>query len=756
MHILVVNDDGPPSNQSSPYVHSLIQALQGAGHIVSVVLPHTQRSWIGKAHMVGQTVKPTYYRPGTLHKDDGTTHHRPLPAGSTKQEEWVLVDGTPASCVQIGLYHYFHDRGPIDLVVSGPNYGRNSTAVFSLSSGTLGGALEAAVCKRKAIALSYAFFSMEHPKNPDSAHDPEIIANASKLSIKLIEHLYNNWGEDVDLYTINVPLVEGVESRKVMWTNMLQNYWGPGSCFKEVEDKDGNADDEEQRIRQGEGEEEINGETEEKTVTRHTHKLFKWAPRFTDVYNITPLKANFMHAAAQIEGELKLPLEDIKNLATLSLKPSDTKHIYAVINYEDEYVQPLILAALKSRLPKDSYTLISSISELPEPGAPFLQIGDYESLPFDHVMAHPSMSLVNSYIIRKALIRKHYLSTTAYNWTVKHPSSILSTNIKPSCDFELDYAEFLDDALVEAWELKESFQKNEGKEPNEREWWILKPGMSDRGQGIRLFSTEEELQSIFEEWEAAQPDSDDEDEDEEQDDDISSSNAVKDASAGDDYIMTSHLRHFIAQPYIDPPLLLPGASGAPTKFHIRTYVVAVGSLKIYVYKPMLALFASTPYSPPWTASSSTDLFAHLTNTCLQPSSASSNAYNPVSEFWSIPNSSLPQSTKDSIFTQICETTSELFTAASQTMMIHFQTLPNAFEVYGVDFLVDEKGTAFLLEVNAYPDFQQTGDELRGLVGGLWEDVVRVAVGDFFFGDEVEGKEGEESLILVGEVALGRR
>lgn len=267
----VVNDDGPPSNQSSPYVHSLVQTLQKAGHVVSVVLPHTQRSWIGKAHIIGQTVKPTYFRPGTLHKDDGTTHSRPLPPGSEGQEEWVLVDGTPASCVQIGLYHYFHDKGPIDLVVSGPNYGRNSTAVFSLSSGTLGGALEAAVCKRRAIALSYAFFSRNH--------DPEIIAGASRLSVQIIEYLYKNWGSNVDLYSVNVPLVENVESRKVMWTSMLQNYWGAGSCFQEVEDEEGDADEEEFNIREREGIPEAEGK-----AVRHTHKHFKWAPRFTDVY----------------------------------------------------------------------------------------------------------------------------------------------------------------------------------------------------------------------------------------------------------------------------------------------------------------------------------------------------------------------------------------------------------------------------------------------------------------------------------------
>lgn len=189
----------------------------------------------------------------------------------------MLVDGTPASCVQIGLYHFFQDRGPIDLVVSGPNYGRNSTAVFSLSSGTLGGALEAAVCKRRAIALSYAFFSRNH--------DPEIIAGASKLSVKLIDYLYANWGKEVDLYSVNVPLLEGVEGNKIMWTNMLQNYWSEGSCFQEVVDEEGDADEEEQKLREREGQggdEGANGEGEK--VMRHKHKHFKWAPRFTDVY----------------------------------------------------------------------------------------------------------------------------------------------------------------------------------------------------------------------------------------------------------------------------------------------------------------------------------------------------------------------------------------------------------------------------------------------------------------------------------------
>jgi len=90
-------------------------------------------------------------------------------------------------------------------------------------------------------------------------------------------------------------------------------------------------------------------------------------------------------------------------------------------------------------------------------------------------------------------------------------------------------------------------------------------------------------------------------------------------------------------------------------------------------------------------------------------------------------------------------------------MVHFQTLPNAFEVFGVDFLVDAEGTAWLLEVNAFPDFKQTGEELKELIRGLWEGVVDLAVGPFFGVEGVGREEGRgNGMVLVRELDLGRR
>ncbi|EXJ57598.1 hypothetical protein A1O7_07946 [Cladophialophora yegresii CBS 114405] len=751
MHVLVVNDDGPPSNQSSPYVHSLVSTLQDAGHVVSVVLPHVQRSWIGKAHIVGQTLTPTYFRPGSILKDDGITSDRPFDDGG---EEWILIDGTPASCAQIGLHHVFKDRGLIDVVVSGPNYGRNTTAVFALSSGTIGGAMEAAMNGVKGIALSYAFDSREH--------DLEVISEASKLSTRLIEKLVKQWPDDVHLYSINVPLHKGVTNNKIVYTEMIQNRWTGGSSFTELpEEADDNNPNEEERIIRETG--AVNGNGAK--VTRRAHRKFKWSPNFTGVrksvldagkgdgwevlqgnVTVTPLVANFWHLP-HYTGEIKLdditanPIDHAENATAAS--------IYALVDYPDAYVQPLILASL-SQLRPTTVKLLSSISHLPHPQDPVLQFTAYEAIDFEHAMHHPQTSLVCAYVIRKAFVRKHFLSNTVSTWLVKHPESILAKHFKPSAHFELDYAEFLDEALVDAWDLNESLAENEQKDSTQqKQWWILKPGMSDGGNGIRLFSSLEELQAIFEEWEEGAPD-DDHDTDEPADGDLSDSPSTsKRGSITKGNAMTSQLRHFIAQPYIDLPLLL--ESYGNRKFHIRAYVLAVGALKVYVYREMLALFAAKEYQTPasTTGPDMLDLAQHLTNTCFQDEATKESS---VYRYWDLNSSGVRPNWGEDVFRQICDITGEVFEAAAREQMIHFQTLPNAFEIFGVDFLVDSDYNAWLLELNAYPDFKQTGRHLQdAVVGGLFKEVTKNAVAPFFG----LASSGSMQMPLVRSVNLGR-
>lgn len=359
--------------------------------------------------------------------------------------------------------------------------------------------------------------------------------------------------------------------------------------------------------------------------------------------------------------------------------------------------------------------------------------------------------MANSYIIRKALIRKNFLHNTVTTWWSKHPNDTsLKGHVPLTVGFEVDYAEFLDEALVECWELHESWKKDE------REWWILKPGMSDQGEGVRLFSTEEELKCIFEEWDGS--DSDDDDKDMETPPAINGSNVI---GAG---TMTSQLRHFIAQRYIHPPLLL--SSHGKRKFHIRSYVLAVGALITYVYEDMLALFAPLPYTAPGVSSSDTcpgaldnsiDPRIHLTNTCLQDGSREGS----VVRFWDLAEdaANLPDHWKNDVFEHICRATGTLFEAAAREQVIHFQTLGNAFEVFGVDWAVDEEGVPWLLEVNAFPDFKQSGEALKAVIQGLWNGIIGIAAKGFFTPEaKAEGRSEEQKLRMrrVLEVDMGRR
>lgn len=342
-HSKLTNDDGPPSAQVSPYILPFVEALEAAGHLVSVIIPDTQRSWIGKAHMLGQAVQTRPYWPPA---ETPATHDptKPTaPADHTSRRPWILVNSTPASCSQLGLNGPFFKSSssssdsassslpPIDLVISGPNFGRNTTAVFALSSGTLGAALEATVCGARAIALSFAFF-----KDQPNWDDPAAIREACAHGVRVCEHLAKGatgpagasevrWTPGL-LYSVNVPVQVGVSQRRVLWTKMLGNQWLHGGCFEEVPAAAAVA-----AVGAAAAKTTANGDQAAATATAADEaehggvQHFKWAPRFQDVYqsvlragpgsdgwavkegetSVTALMANFMPAEG-FAGEVKL------------------------------------------------------------------------------------------------------------------------------------------------------------------------------------------------------------------------------------------------------------------------------------------------------------------------------------------------------------------------------------------------------------------------------------------------------------------
>ncbi|KAH7915394.1 tubulin-tyrosine ligase family-domain-containing protein [Hygrophoropsis aurantiaca] len=388
-----------------------------------------------------------------------------------------------------------------------------------------------------------------------------------------------------------------------------------------------------------------------------------------------------------------------------------------------------------------------------------LQWSTYDDLDHDATRKNPQNVLSSSYTIRKALIRKHFLSRCIQSYLTKHPHSVLKHAVPRTWDLEISYADELDEMWSdELWDLG-----NELDDPYK--WWILKPGMADRGMGIRLFNSKEALQRIFESFEG---DSDDED------------NTTDDTA-----VITSQLRHFVIQEYLSTPLLLdphevPIANTYQKfydnfqghKFHLRAYCVASGALKLYLYTRILALFSATPYESPAPKDSENghaevDLAAHLTNTSLQTHRGEDgvrlldelSGCSVLSHLHESVHSQELRFTSNNIECiqrQMADILAETFKAAIE-MTVHFQPLPNAFELYGVDFLVSHEMEASssnndarfgvkLLEINAEPAIELTGPRLTWILEDLFKAIGKVCIGPF------SGQiDAEESTWEVGEV-----
>ena len=93
-------------------------------------------------------VAPAFEQSGVAHK---ISYTHPMMIARLGPRRYA-AEGSPADCVLAGYYEVFQGARP-DLVLSGVNRGNNS-AENALYSGTLGGAMEAALQGLPAIALS--------------------------------------------------------------------------------------------------------------------------------------------------------------------------------------------------------------------------------------------------------------------------------------------------------------------------------------------------------------------------------------------------------------------------------------------------------------------------------------------------------------------------------------------------------------------------------------------------------------------------
>ncbi len=176
--ILVTNDDGI----DSPGLHAAVAAVADLGDLL-IMAPKAQRTSAGR---------------GFPPVRDKAIYVTEIPLGHSSHRAYA-ADVSPAQAVQLAMLELA--QRPIDLCVSGINYGENLGTGVTIS-GTVGAALEAACSGIPALALS-----LETPPEFHLNNSPEIDFSAAAHFTQQFARqvLQQGLPTGVDLLKIDVP-----------------------------------------------------------------------------------------------------------------------------------------------------------------------------------------------------------------------------------------------------------------------------------------------------------------------------------------------------------------------------------------------------------------------------------------------------------------------------------------------------------------------------------------------------------------------
>ncbi|KAA0167294.1 hypothetical protein FNF28_02826 [Cafeteria roenbergensis] len=371
-------------------------------------------------------------------------------------------------------------------------------------------------------------------------------------------------------------------------------------------------------------------------------------------------------------------------------------------------------------------------------------VDEYERIPWELVMRKPHL-VANSFCIRKSLIRKANLAAHVDGCERKSAArraGVAGGGRAPSGPMATAQASLgcfvPESTVVDLFEattsssaarayggrraaIQASLDEDVGEIlPDSAEpggpVWLLKPSMGNKGGELHLVRCFDDAVKATASW----PD----------------------------------VAQWVLQRYVAPPLTALGGR----KFHLRVYVMARGALDVYVYRQALVLLATLPHAKAAGAAGGELVgeAAHslITNTCFAAERAGFDEARSVRLLSELPEALDAPGEQGAagpgagsahaaacaasgahwgeeatrvVYGGVREAVARLF-ASLQGSVGGFMPLPNAYELYGLDFVVRSTDLRpMLLEVNAGPDLKQTGGRLQGLISNLLDDTMETSL-----------------------------
>jgi len=262
--------------------------------------------------------------------------------------------------------------------------------------------------------------------------------------------------------------------------------------------------------------------------------------------------------------------------------------------------------------------------------------------------------------------------------------------------------------------------------------WIMKPSGCDRGQGVEIFKTLDELNKFLTLFTKGYTVAEYVDMDYNDEDDASP--ALK-GGAQAPKAKIEVFPKFVIQKYMELPALFKGY-----KFDIRAHALLSQDLTLYVFRDSYVRVSSLPYDL-----SKRNYFAHLCNTSVNMRSQSFGkiavgntiSVGELSQFFDekeATNSNCSiKNFEEYFWEEIKRLVKITFDAIfNRINLLNPNKIPNCFELFGFDIMVDESYRCWLIEANFIPGLtDEDNSYLKAYLDRMMDDMFKLTVDEMY-------------------------